>query len=354
MSSERKILPVILSGGAGSRLWPLSRQDAAKQFLALHGERTMIQDTAARFADDRFLPPVFICNRTHIGYIREQIDSIGAIIVEPAGRNTGPCAMIAALHALAEDPNALVLLAPADHVIEKPDAFIEAMFQAAPTAAGGRHVTFGMTPTHPATGFGYIQQGAALGDGLFAIESFREKPDQATAESYVDSGEYHWNSGIFLFKPSLVVEELTQLARKTAAPARTAYERAKRVGDVIELDPVAFADCKPLPIDIALMERTEKGAVLPCELGWKDVGSFAAYRELHAEGDKPVIRGDGYAHDSPKSLIDTDGPTVAVVGLENIGVIVRDGRVLVLDLNASQDVKAIVTTLKTEGRTDKL
>ena len=349
-----KILPVILSGGAGSRLWPLSRKAAAKQFLALNGERTMIQDTAARTVGDEFLPPVFICNASHIDLIQEQIDDYGAIIVEPEGRNTGPCAMVAALHGLSLGPDTLILLAPADHVIDRPEAFLKALRAAAPIAASGHHVTFGMEPDHPATGFGYIQQGQAISNGLYEIDSFREKPDEVTAQAYLDSGEYHWNSGIFLFNPSLVISEMLELASDCAEPARKSYVDAVRDGKVIALDADAFARCKPEPVDIALMERTSKGAVLPCNLGWQDVGSFAAYRGLHAQGDKPVIIGDGYAHESEGSLIDTDGPLVALVGVENVGVIVRDGRVLVVNLDASQDVKEIVNQLKAENRTDKL
>lgn len=349
-----KILPVILSGGAGSRLWPLSRQAEAKQFLALNGDKTMIQDTAARTQGDEFLPPVFICNEAHIGAITEQIDDYSAIIVEPEGRNTGPCAMVAALHGLSLGPDTLVLLAPADHVIDRPDAFLTALRAAVPVAAAGHHVTFGMTPAHAATGFGYIQQGEPISDGVFKIASFREKPDKATARDYLASGNYHWNSGIFLFNPALVIEEMLRLASDCANPARKSYVNATRDGKIIALDPAAFARCKPEPVDIALMERTNKGAVLPCDLGWKDVGSFAAYRELHADDETPVIMGDGYVYASVNSLIDTDGPLVALVGVDNVGVIVRDGRVLVVDLDASQDVKEIVNRLKAENRTDML
>ena len=354
MSSARPILPVILSGGAGSRLWPLSRKAAAKQFLPLAGDRTMLQDTVARFSGERFAPPVFICNADHVETIKDQVAEIGAIIVEPVGRNTAPCAVVAAAHALAHHPGALVLLAPADHVIAQPDRFTEAVIQAAPVASQGRHVTFGMTPDHPATGFGYIQQGEPLEHGLHAIESFREKPDPETARDYVESGRYHWNGGIFLLDPETVQAEMRSFAPDTAGPAERAYDEAKNSGDVIALDPSHFADCRAEPIDIALMERTRVGAVLPCEIGWQDVGSFAAYRDLHADGAQPVLRGDALVHDAPRSLVDTDGPLVAVVGLEDVGVIVRDGRVLVLALDRSQDVKQIVTQLKDQGREDML
>lgn len=354
MGTYSKILPVILSGGAGSRLWPLSRQYAAKQFLPLAGERTMIQDTAARTDQPDFMPPVFICNASHVALIEAQVPDHGGIIVEPEGRNTGPCAMVAAMHARSLDPDALVLLAPADHVIVRTEAFLDAVRKAAPIAADGHHVTFGMEADHPATGFGYIEQGETLADGIFAIRSFREKPDEATARAYLASGDYHWNSGIFLFKPSLVIEEMLKLANDCANPARKSYVKATRDGRVIALDPAAFARCKPEPIDVALMERTSRGAVLPCDLGWRDVGSFRAYRDLHADGSAPVVIGDGYVHEGEGSLIDTDGPLVALVGLQNVGVIVREGRVLVVNLETDQDVKTIVSHLKTDNRTDKL
>ncbi|MEM7730334.1 MAG: sugar phosphate nucleotidyltransferase [Pseudomonadota bacterium] len=348
------ILPVILSGGAGSRLWPLSRQAAAKQFLAIGSDRTMIQETAARVTGKGFLPPAFICNPSHVDTIEAQIDDYSAIIVEPEGRNTGPCAMVAALHALNHGPDTLLLLAAADHVIERPDIFREAVRAGASVASGGRHVTFGMKPDHPATGFGYIQQGAALTDRAFEIESFREKPDARTAGDYLASGTYHWNSGIFLLKPSLVIEEMLRFAPDCANPARKSYIRAVRDGKRIALEAAAFARCKPEPVDIALMERTANGAVIPCEIGWQDIGSFSAYRNLLAVDGETVVRGDGYAHASTGGLIDTDGPVVALVGLDNVGVVVRDGRILVLNLEASQDVKDIVTRLKADNRTDML
>ena len=354
MGDYTKILPVILSGGTGSRLWPLSRQSMAKQFLPLAESKTMIQDTADRTRGPDFLPPVFICNASHVDLIDSQIDDYGAIIIEAEGRNTGPCAVVAALHALSVDPDALILLAPADHVIERPDVFLDTLRKAAPIAADGHHVTFGMIPDHPATGFGYIQQGQTIADGIFEIESFREKPDEATAKSYLASGNYHWNSGIFLFKPTLLIDEMLTLAKACADPARQSYAQAKQTDRVIHLDAKSFALCKSESIDIALMERTSKGAVLPCDLGWCDVGSFRAYRDLHATDDKPVIIGDGYTHQSAGSLIDTDGPLVALVGLENVGVIVRDDRVLVVELDASQGVKEIVNRLKADKRTDKL
>lgn len=349
-----KIIPIIMSGGAGSRLWPMSRQACAKQFLPLASDQTMVQETIARFGSERFHDPVFICNQAHVDLIRDQVDTIGAMILEPQGRNTGPCAMVAALHAQAVDPDALLLLAPADHVIQDPAAFLEAIAMGAPIAQQGHHVTFGMKPDHAATGFGYIQQGEPLGDGVYEIETFREKPDAATAQGYLDHGGFHWNSGIFLLKPSLVIEEMSRLAQECAEPAQRAYASARVEGPVIALDADEFAQCKSEPIDIALMERTKKGAVLPCELGWADIGSFAAYRDFHAKGDAPTIFGDGYTHNAARSLIDTDGPTVAVIGLDNVGVIVRDGRVLVVNLDEAQDVKAIVNQLKADKRSDKL
>lgn len=352
--SVNKIVPVIMSGGAGSRLWPLSRQACAKQFLPLASEHTMIQETVERFRDARFHDPVFICNAAHTDLIKGQIDTVGAMILEPMGRNTGPCAMVAALHAQAVDPDALLLLAPADHVIKDRDAFLDAISRAAEVAAEGYHVTFGMKPDHPATGFGYIQQGAPVSEGVYEIERFREKPDEVTAKSYLDQGGFHWNSGIFLLNPALVIEEMNELAPDVAKPARDALSRGERHGNVISLNADRFAECKNEPIDIALMERTSRGAVLPCELGWADIGSFEAYREFHAQGTETVIQGDGYAHNAQSGLISTDGPTVALVGLDNVGVVVKDGRVLVINLEQSQNVKAIVNQLRAEKRDDAL
>ena len=349
-----KILPVIMSGGAGSRLWPLSRRAIAKQFLPLASKQTMIQETADRTTADGFLPPAFLCNATHVDLIKEQISDYSAIIVEPEGRNTGPCAMVAALNALEHGPDTLLLLAAADHVIEKPDVFVDAIRAAAEVAKEGYHVTFGMTPDHPATGFGYIQQGQPIKDGIFEIASFREKPDAVTAQKYLESGEYHWNSGIFLFQPAKLIDDMLSLSPSCATPARKAYQQAERTGKQINLDGKAFARCKSEPVDIALMERTSYGAVLPCEIGWSDIGSFSAYRDIHAKGNETVIFGDGIAHSSLRGLIDTDGPLVTLVGLDNVGVIVRDGRVLVVNLKASQHVKQIVTQLQIENRTDKL
>ena len=349
MSAAHTILPVILSGGAGSRLWPLSRREAPKQFLPLHTERTMIQETVARFDAPGFLPPVFIANADHVELIGAQVEGIGPIIVEPAGRNTAPCAVIAAAHAAAHHPSALVLLAPADHVIQKTDAFRAAVTRAAPIAAAGHHVTFGMTPDHPATGFGYIEEGDAVGGGLSAIASFREKPDAETAKAYLNSGRYHWNSGIFLFKPELVLEEMRAFEPEATAPALQAYDGADRADGVVALAPDSFAACKSVPIDIALMERTQRGAVLPCDLGWFDIGSFQALHALHADTDN-VVRGDGAVRSASGVLVDTDGPRVEVVGVDGVGVIVREGRVLVVDLARSQEVKDVVEGLRASGR----
>lgn len=354
MSESTPILPVILSGGAGSRLWPLSRRDTPKQFLALASERTMIQDTAERFKVEGFLQPVLIANADHVDLIESQLPDHGGIILEPLGRNTAPCAVVAALHAKAHHESALVLLLAADHVVAKPAALREAVSRAVPAARRGRHVTFGITPDHPATGYGYIQRGDSLGGGVFGIESFREKPDAETAARFVDSGAFDWNSGMFLLDPDSVLEEIDRYAPDVSAPATRAYQGAQVDGRVVALDAEHFAQCDSQPIDIALMERTARGAVVPCDIGWEDVGSLRAVRGLHAKGDDTVVRGDGVVVDSARGYIDTDGALVALVGLDNVGVIVRDGRVLVVNLDASQDVKRVVEALKADGRGDKL
>jgi mannose-1-phosphate guanylyltransferase/mannose-1-phosphate guanylyltransferase/mannose-6-phosphate isomerase len=357
METQRKIVPVILSGGAGSRLWPVSRQAAPKQMLPLVTDRTMIQETVARFDDAMYHPPVFICNAAHAPVIREQMAEIGreagAYIVEPMGRNTAPAAHVAALHALKLDEDALFLLAPADHHIYKPDAFRQAVASGAPIAAKGHLVTFGITPDHPATGFGYIRKGETLGPGVFKVDSFVEKPPLEVAQDYFESGQYAWNSGIFLGDAKTMLSEMERYSPGVATPAEQAYTQARVEGDIIYLDAAAFAACEGAPVDKAVMEHTELAAVIPCDLGWHDIGSFRALHELLAE-DGMSVKGDVLTSGTSNALIDTDGPMVAVVGMENVAVLVRDGRVLVLNLDQAQDVKEIVSQLKSAEKTELL
>lgn len=358
MLASRKIVPVIMSGGAGSRLWPLSRRAEPKQFLPLVTDKTMLQETVARFEGDLYHDPVFICNASHAELISFQMKhmgrDIGAIIIEPEGRNTAPCAVAAALHAAKIEENSLFLLVPADHHISKPEAFRRAVAAGAPVATKGHLVTFGMMPDHPATGFGYIRKGESLAPGTFGVDEFVEKPPLDVAASYVESGQYVWNSGIFLFNSATLLAEMTSYSPEIETYARLSYETAIIEDKHIYLDAEHFSKIPSAPVDKAVMEHTKKAAVIPCELGWHDIGSFKALHELRAGADGMAISGDVIAEQTADALIDTDGPLVSVVGLDNIAVIVKEGRVLVLNLEAAQDVKAVVETLKSQNKTEFL
>lgn len=355
---EVKIIPVIMSGGAGSRLWPASRQAMPKQLLPLVTDQTMVQETAERLSGDLFHAPVFICNTNHVAPIREQMKAInkdiGAIIVEPVGRNTAPCAVVAALHANISDPNALVLLAPADHHVTKPVALRRAVASAMPAAQSGHLVTFGITPQGPETGYGYIHQGEAIGPGAFKVKAFKEKPDAETAQSYIKEGDYFWNGGIFLFSPKVLLEEMKRFHPEIVEKSEEAYDKAELKTCQIDLNEQSFAACPAESIDYAVMEPTDKAVVVPADIGWNDIGSFTSLHGLKKSENGNAINGDIITHDTQNSLIETDGPLVTTVGIEGIAVIVKDGSILVAKLDAAQDVKKIVEKLKTAQRTDKL
>jgi len=353
MREVGKIVPVILSGGAGSRLWPSSRSAAPKQMLPLASEKTMIQETALRFDCEMYHDPVFICSEDHAEIIRAQMQEIGVeiggFLIEPVARNTAAPAVVAALHALTLEEDALVLVVPADHHIERPDAFRRAVAAGAPVAAHGHLMTFGITPEYAATGFGYIRKGETLSPGAFIVDSFVEKPPADVAEKYLASGEYYWNSGIFLFHAQTLIEEMESYSPRVSGPAREAYEKAVVTGDMWNLDEAVFSTCQSTPVDKAVMEHTQKAGVIPCRLGWHDIGSFKALHELKADDQGLAVKGNVRLSQTRNCLIDTDGPLVAAVGVENLAIIVKDGAVLVLNLDESQNVRDIVAQLKIDG-----
>ena len=358
MLGEVKIIPVIMSGGAGSRLWPASRQAMPKQLLPLVTEQTMVQETAERLSGDLFHPPVFICNAAHAAPIRQQMSeidmSLGAIIVEPMGRNTAPCAVVAALHAKQSDPDALILLAPADHHVTKPEAFRRSVAAAISAAQKGCLVTFGIAPDGPETGYGYIQQGEATAPGAFEVKAFKEKPDRETAQGYLDEGGYFWNAGIFLFSPEALLSEMEKFHPEIVEQSTLAYQKATLKSGQIDLDDACFAACPSESIDYAVMEPTDMAAVVPADIGWNDIGSFTSLHALKKGENGNAIKGDVIAYNTQNSLIETDGPLVTTVGMDGVAVIVKDGSVLVVKLDDAQDVKKIVETLKADQRTDKL
>jgi mannose-1-phosphate guanylyltransferase/mannose-6-phosphate isomerase len=360
MVQARRIYPVLLSGGAGSRLWPMSRELYPKQLLNLCSDNSMLQDTALRVADPlAFAPPLVVCNEEHRFIIAEQLRQIGctprAIVLEPVGRNTAPACALAALLTLEEDPDALLLLLPADHLIRDLPAFLAAVDIAATAAAQGHLATFGITPTGPETGYGYIRRGPALGGiaGAYSVDRFVEKPSQAVAETYVAGGDYAWNSGMFLFGAAQVVAELDRHAPAVLAACRAALDGRRRDLDFLRLDAAAFGACPNISIDYALMEPTAAAAVVPCDLGWTDVGAWSALWEVgprDAAGN--VLIGDVVTEAVRDSYIRSDHHLTAVVGVSDMVVVVTDDAVLVTSRERAQDVKLVVDRLKKAGRAE--
>jgi mannose-1-phosphate guanylyltransferase/mannose-1-phosphate guanylyltransferase/mannose-6-phosphate isomerase len=347
-----KIFPVILSGGSGSRLWPLSRESYPKQLLPLMGARTMLQDTALRVADAaKFHPITVIANAEHRFVIAEQLREIGArsptIVLEPVARNTAAAVATAALIAERHDPEALILVMPADHAIPEPERFVATVEAGLPAAAAGALVLFGIQPDSPATGYGYIRAGAPLSGAAHTVAAFVEKPDLATAEGYLASGDYYWNSGIFLLPARVVLAELEAHAPEVLAAARGALAAAGRDMDFLRLDPEAFAASPSISIDYAVMERTSRAAVAPAEFAWSDVGAWSALWGLaDRDGAENVEIGDTLAEDTRRSYLRSEGPLIATVGVEDLIVIATPDAVLVANRHADQDVKKIVERLK--------
>ncbi|MEI9905168.1 MAG: mannose-1-phosphate guanylyltransferase/mannose-6-phosphate isomerase [Asticcacaulis sp.] len=345
-----RITPVIMSGGSGTRLWPLSTPDAPKQFHALATPNTMIQETALRLTGEGFLGPIAICGLGHLDLVTSQLAGIDsapqAVILEPMARNTAAVAAIAALSVAESAPDSLVLLVPADHVIAKPDAFRAALALAAETAKD-RIVTFGIRPAHPETGFGYIARGQALADGVFEIERFLEKPDLATAEAYVAGGRHDWNAGIFLFSPQVMLQELEAHAPEVLKASREAYASAQCNGVVISLDADAFAKSPSVSVDVAVMEKTRASAVVPCDIGWADVGGFAELWRLGDKDDRANhVKGDAILIDAENCLVHSNGPVVAIIGLSDVMVISTPSGVLVAPISRAQDVKKAAEAAK--------
>ena len=345
-----RITPVIMSGGSGTRLWPLSTPDAPKQFHALATPNSMIQETALRLIGEEFLAPIAICGRGHLDLVTSQLAQIGsapqAVILEPIARNTAAVAAMAALSTQELSPGSLVLMAPADHVIAQPRDFHAAILLAANTAKD-RIITFGIRPTHPETGFGYIERGDALSDGVFTIKRFLEKPDLATAEAYVAGGRHDWNAGIFLFSPEVMLQELEALAPEVLVACREAYAKAKRNGVVVSLDEEAFAKSPSVSVDVAIMEKTTHSAVVPCDIGWADVGGFAELWRLGEKDERANhVKGDAILIDAENCLVHANGPVVAVIGLSDIMVISTASGVLVAPISRAQDVKKVAEAMK--------
>lgn len=354
------IFPVILSGGSGSRLWPMSRAGYPKQFLSLHGDNglTMLQATAKRVQADEFGKPLMVCNEEHRFILAEQLRQMSiqpqGILLEPVARNTAPAVAVAALRLSQKQPDALMLVMPSDHVILDETGFQTAVTIAASAAVDGALVTFGITPTHAETGYGYIQRGEpwqAGESGAYKVTRFVEKPDLATAEQYVESGDYAWNSGIFLFRADTYLEELERYQPDMLAAARAALDNSQEDLNFCRLNEVAFAASPSDSIDYAVMEHTKKAAVVPANMGWSDLGAWSALWDIETKDEQGnVVKGDVLLQDTRNSYVHADHAMVAVSGLDDVIVVATDDAVLVVDRKNAQGVKSLVDQLKKEGR----
>lgn len=344
------IIPVILSGGSGTRLWPMSRSDRPKQFLALTAEATMLQLTAERTRDAEFGAPIIVANTSHAPIVADQLAQIeiepAAIILEPVARNTAPAIALAAL--AAADPAAPLLIMPSDHVIADPQAFRAAIAAALPLVEQGWLVTFGITPDAPETGYGYIKVGETLAVGVHRVDRFVEKPARDAAEAMLASGDHVWNGGIFLFRADMFLGALAAHAPDMLAAAQEAMAKAARDGVQIRPDADAFAASPSDSIDYAVMEKAERVAVVPVSMGWNDVGSWDALHALSdCDGHGNSCRGEeAVLIDVENCLVRSDGARVAMVGVSDLIVIASGKDILILPRGQSQDVKKIVETLK--------
>jgi mannose-1-phosphate guanylyltransferase len=344
-----EIIPVILSGGSGTRLWPLSRAARPKQMLDLTGSGSMLAMTAGRVADPhRFAAPWVVAGTGQAEAIEQALPALGKLILEPAARNTAPAI---ALAALAAEPDDLLLILPSDQLIADAAGFRAAVARAAPYAREGWIVTFGMAPDRAETGYGYVERGAELGGGVHRAERFVEKPDAATAARYLAGGRHDWNGGIFLMRAGTYLDALEAHAPDIARAARAAMEAAPRDGLRIHPGEAAFARSPAVSIDYAVMEKAEKVAVAPVSVGWSDVGSWEALLEVsQRDVDGNALSGDVIALGASGCLIRSDGPLVAAIGVEDLVVVATADAVLIVPKAESQRVKEIVEGLKEKGR----
>ena len=351
---DSKLLPIILAGGSGTRLWPLSRKHYAKQYLTLGGNATMLQETVLRLEGLAHSPPLLVCNEETRFLAAEQVRQLGvkgaAVLLEPTGRNTAPAIALAALEATAGGADPVLLVMPADHKITDRTAFQAAVNTGTACAQAGKLVTFGITARHPETGYGYIRRGPPDG-AAFAVQAFVEKPDAATAQAYLDTGEYYWNSGIFMFRAARYLEELGRFRPDILAACTAAYKGRQADLDFLRFDETAFLACPDESIDYAVMENTDASVVVPLDAGWSDIGSWSALWETSAktaEGNCEI--GDVLSLEGQGNYIHAGSRLVTALGCEDMVIIETKDTVFVAPKARVQDVKKLVSALKAQNR----
>ncbi len=350
--------PVILCGGSGTRLWPLSRQALPKQFLPLLSSRSLLQEAILRLRGlPDLAPPMVVCNNEHRFLVADQLlelgSSVGPILLEPAGRNTAPAVALAAFAALQSDPDALLLVLPSDHVIRDAATFRARVEDARSLAQSGYLATFGIVPSAPETGYGYIERGEAIGDSGFEVKRFVEKPNEARAREFVEAGTFFWNSGMFLLPAQMFLDELQQQAPAIFEAVQQSFEGAARDLDFCRPESEAFLSSPSVSIDYAVMEHTKRAAVVPSSFGWSDVGSYTALWEVE---DKDIngnaVRGEVALLDAKGCYVHAEKQLVALLGVENLVVVVTADAILIAAKERSQDVKLVVDELKRQGRAE--
>jgi len=353
--------PVILSGGIGSRLWPLSREHYPKQLLALVGEQTMLQNTVTRLENIPHLaPPIIVCNEDHRFLVAEQLRCINikpsAILLEPVGRNTAPAIAIAALSALEKDPEAVLLVLPADHLIQNVDVFQITVGKALSAAEQNLLVTFGIVPTKPETGYGYIKAGEKIGEtSTYKVAQFVEKPNIETATQYIETGDYFWNSGMFLFKAQRYLDELNNFEPKIFEVCKRAFDKLSLDlnSDFVRVDEELFTSCISKSIDFAVMEKTANAAIMPLEAGWSDIGAWSALWEVSKQDNNGnILQGDIFTEQVRNCYLRSENRLLAAIGIENLIVVETADAVLIAHKDQAQNVKNVVEFLKKTGRSE--